>query len=141
MNLKIEEIFVENFIVKEYKSRVLYELNSSKKREKALSRFSHEAINILQPERIVLKSHQLSYNDVKNYLSGNESCYIIGGNIDKSIKKIKNCFDECINNPLSLVIICENGLVIVKEELTLGSPMKYVMYFENRNLKHLMCFT
>ena len=138
MNSKIEKIFVENFIVKEYKTRILYELNSEKKREKAISRLSHDAVNILQPKKILLKSHQLSYDDIKKYLSGNEMCYVLGGNTDKSVIIFKKNFNEYINNPLSLVIICDNGLVIVKEELTIGSPIKYVMFCEKLNLKHLM---
>ena len=131
----IEKIFVENFIDKEYRERIIYELSSNKKREKALSRLSHDAINILYRERIIIQSCQLLYDDIKNYMRGSEKCYLLGGNIDQSIMRLKDCFNECMNNPLSVVIICDNGLVIVKEELTIGPPTKYVMYFDN--IKHL----
>lgn len=51
MNFDIEKKFVKDFIKKEYAERLNYEL--MKKREKGLSRFSHNVIEIIN-EKIYL---------------------------------------------------------------------------------------
>ena len=47
MDKSIEQFFVKTYIDKDYQERLLFELNSMKKRSKALSRFSHDAETVL----------------------------------------------------------------------------------------------
>ena len=48
MNKSVEQFFVKTYIDKDYQERLLFELNSMKKRSKALSRFSHDVESILK---------------------------------------------------------------------------------------------
>lgn len=48
MNKSVEQFFVKTYIDKDYQERLLFELNSIKKRSKALSRFSHDVESILK---------------------------------------------------------------------------------------------
>lgn len=135
MNNDIEKIFVTKFVVKNYQERILFELNSVKKRERALSRFAHDAKTFLQLQKIVVQSSQLSFEDIKKYipqaLSGKEYCYIIGGdNYDKKIDIFNNVFGKAMEYPMSLIIMCGTNIAIVKEELDTGCPIKYLLYCE-----------
>ena len=58
-----EKIFVNNFIVKRLRDRVLYELSSCKHREKAIDRFSHNIDDIIIYENIFMRSKNISYNE------------------------------------------------------------------------------
>ena len=48
MNKSVEQFFVKTYIDKDYQERLLFELNSIKKRSKALSRFSHDVESFLK---------------------------------------------------------------------------------------------
>ena len=48
MDKSIERFFVKTYIDKDCQERLLFELNSMKKRSKALSRFSHDAETVLK---------------------------------------------------------------------------------------------
>ena len=47
MNIIIEQEFIKKYIDKGYQERLLLELSSAKRRTKALSRFSHNAEDVL----------------------------------------------------------------------------------------------
>lgn len=48
MNKSVEQFFVKTYIDKDYQERLLFELDSIKKRSKALSRFSHDVESVLK---------------------------------------------------------------------------------------------
>lgn len=48
MNKSVEQFFVKTYIDKDYQERLLFELDSIKKRSKALSRFSHDVESVLR---------------------------------------------------------------------------------------------
>ena len=48
MDKSVEQFFVKTYIDKDYQERLLFELNSIKKRSKALSRFSHDVESVLK---------------------------------------------------------------------------------------------
>ena len=56
----MEEKFVKMFIKKQYQERLLFEFNS-KKREKAIDRFSHEAKNVLKENLILMQAVKKKY--------------------------------------------------------------------------------
>lgn len=135
MNKDIERIFVTKFVAENYQERILFELNSFKKREKALARFAHDAKDFLQLQKIVIQTHQISVEDINKKivppLSGKELCYIIGGDsYDKTSDNFNNAFLKLMEYPMSLIIMCGTNVAIVKEELVTSSPIKYVLYSE-----------
>ena len=59
MDSAAEERFVNSFIRKERRRRLLYELSSPKKRCDAVDRFCHQAPALLDPVKIVLEGEDL----------------------------------------------------------------------------------
>ena len=71
MNKSVEQFFVKTYIDKDYQERLLFELNSMKKRSKALSRFSHDAetvLNKILDKRIITDLSELHKNDKAVYV-------------------------------------------------------------------------
>ncbi len=133
MNKDIEEKFVKKFIDKRYQDRILYELFSSKKRVKALSKFAHNANEILALQTIRKQERKLSIDDLnevsEKILCGKEECYIISDDcFDGTIQTLEICFSIVLEQPMCAVVICGTDLVIIKEELSQGAPRKYVLY-------------
>lgn len=111
----IENAFITKCIKKEYRDRMVYELQSRKKREKALSRFAHSAEEVLQ-EHFSL----INVSDLQNWLELNinktEKCYVISSGVyDKSVV----AFDEALNilkQSYMTVILIFDKCIVVKEE-------------------------
>ncbi len=55
MDTTAEERFVNSFIRKERRRRLLYELSTPKKRYAAVDRFCHQAEELLVPAKIALR--------------------------------------------------------------------------------------
>ena len=54
-----ERRFVESFIVKNRRERLLNMLTTPKKRHEGLSRFCHRAKDLLDPDRIIMEGEDL----------------------------------------------------------------------------------
>lgn len=54
-NEKVKE-FVTTFVCKQYRDRLLYELNSAKKHDKVIDRFAHESDKFLDCRYVKNKS-------------------------------------------------------------------------------------
>ena len=73
-NMNFEADFVADFLSPAFRERILYELSSPKKIDKALERFSHNVEAVIRKEYVCYK----------------------GINIDEKTKlQIKNCATEC----------------------------------------------
>lgn len=124
MNLEIEKVFIEKFIKKDYQKRIIYEL--TKKREKALSRFSHNAYDILKKDNNILliydKDEILNLISSKNIL--NKDCYYISRFFDGEIIKLDVALKEAFEDLCSSIIILTD-FVIIKEETIMGKPNIY----------------
>ena len=59
MDASAEERFVNSFIRKSRRRRLLYELGAPKKRYEAVSRFCHQAPELLDPAKIVMQGEDL----------------------------------------------------------------------------------
>ena len=59
MDKEYWSFFINNFIKEKYKERLNYEFESVKKRDKAMGRFCHNAIEILRKDKIIYSSKKL----------------------------------------------------------------------------------
>ena len=90
----MEEKFVKMFILKQYQDRLLFELNS-KKREKAIDRFSHNAKNVLKENLILMQGANIKIEDVKKVLNihkNSKEVYLISLNSLYAINNILNIY-------------------------------------------------
>lgn len=125
MNKEIESNFVKNFVIKDKKERIQYELFSNKKRDQAIQRLYSsldKKYKIIEDDKI--KDDEFLFL-IKKYLKPNELCYIIAdSNDDGHILSFDNAFDHMINDCVAYAILCGNDIVIMKDEFFSGSAHK-----------------
>ena len=124
MDFKTELEFVKAYIKKEYQDRLFFELQSKKHRQKAISRFSHGADEILNDHFCRLTSSELQACYCKYDIIQGE-CYIISDNEhDGKTLPLCDAVKYCINSYTAMVLISKK-LVLVKEEVE-GTPTFYL---------------
>ncbi len=110
MNFDIETAFVKKYIKKEYQDRILFEFQSKKLREKAISRFSHSSEIILKNCFKSCDIPELKKIDPK------EKCYIISnGEKDGNMIFMSDAIEYCENSYMTVILISEK-FVALKEE-------------------------
>ena len=114
-----EEAFVQKYIVKNRRERLLFELGSPKRRYRALSRFCHQAEDLLDPDRIVLAGSNLENEPefimfVRNH---NEECEVLSPDslIDGMRAKLKDAVREASMSSDAAVIIGSGFAVVFSE--------------------------
>ena len=100
MNKDIEKRFIETFIVNNKKDRLLFEL-SGKQRRSGIARFSHDAQDLIKPERILYRGTDLFSDRIE-------------------------ALDVVLGNGMPAIIICDK-LVIIETEQCFGTPMRYIL--------------
>ena len=114
-----EKEFVQTYIVKNRRERLLYELTSDKKRYQGLDRFCHECDELLDPKKIVLKGNDIRREkDFLKYTKGHdETCIILSP--DPSLDGLKMTLNEALEinkQCLDASIILGKGLCVVRSE-------------------------
>lgn len=129
-NKEIEEKFVKNFIVKDKRERILFELNSTKKRELAIQRI----YNLLDKRFAVLEDSEASneklITTLKKYFNTNSECYVISETADDGkVLPFRQAFENMIKYEVNYLIICNDNTVLMAEEYnTFGSPCKIILH-------------
>ena len=79
MDYSIEQNFVRKFIRKDRRRRVLYELTTPEKRYDGISRFCHQAEELLQPSKIFMKGDDMVRSpEFKRFVKEHdEVCFIM----------------------------------------------------------------
>lgn len=130
MNSEYENIFTEQFIVKERRERIRFELGGKKRRD-ALSRFCHNSEDFLIMNRVIYSGNDISPNALIKLAEENcksKLCYIMAYNndIDGIVCGIEEAVDKAVGNGMAAIIISD-GFAIVETEQCLGSAQKYVL--------------
>lgn len=126
MNREIETEFVNQFIAKEKRERLLHEL--AKKRETAVARFCHGLEKILDKRKIVLAGEKLDGSEVCAEIRKRTkgiTCYVIAEK-DGEIVDLERGIEMCYNWAGGAVLVAGN-VAFFKEEVEYGSPMKYIL--------------
>lgn len=132
MDKVIEETFVKKFILKEKRERVLYELNSVKKRNQVI----HNLMNFLDKRFAVLYESKITDEGMrsllKQYYNINKECYVIAdSNDDGKVIPFKKAFAHMTEGCVDYLIILGNSTVVMKEEVVFGTPAKIILHREN----------
>lgn len=127
-----ETVFVKNFIQNRLQERIIYELNSKKKRLNAISRFCHNTLDIINQDAIFLQSNKITTNQtIKSIesLTSSNFGYVISydSDIDKQIFSIESSIEEVFYRGMAQIIIFDKNICLIKEEQVFGSPMKYIL--------------
>ena len=128
MNNDIEREFVNTFVIKNMRERLLFEL-SGKKRNKSLSRFAHSFADILDPKytfRVNAKE------EVLNEIARNDDvhsgkAYVISDIYDGIEMEAQEAIDFAFEEDGVVIVIFKGGIAFVKSELEQGLADKYLL--------------
>lgn len=130
MNCEYENIFTEQFIVRERRERIRFELGGKKRRD-ALSKFCHDSENLLMMNRVIYSGNDISQSALIKLAEENcksKLCYIMAYNndIDGIVCGIEEAVDKAVGNGMAAIIILD-GFAIVETEQCFGNAQKYVL--------------
>ena len=125
MDFSIEIDFVKKHIKKEYQERIIFELQSKKNREKAISRFSHSSDMILNDQFVKCTMAELQ-NHLADSCGVKEECYMISGDtLDGHILPLHDAVEYCKASHMAVILI-SSKFAVVKEEFEGGQPQVYI---------------
>ncbi len=125
MNFSIELDFVKKYIKKEYQERIIFELQSKKNREKAISRFSHSSDMILKD--LFVKCTMAEFqNHLTDSYGVTEECYIISGDkLDGQTLPLHDAITYCKTSYMAVILI-SSKFAVVKEEVESKEPLIFI---------------
>ena len=125
MDFSIEIDFVKKHIKKEYQERIIFELQSKKNREKAISRFSHSSDMILKDQFVKCTMAELQ-NHLADSCGVKEECYMISGDtLDGHILPLHAAVEYCKASHMAVILI-SSKFAVVKEEFEGGQPQVFI---------------
>lgn len=125
MDINKEKEFVDRYVVKKMRKRILYELSKPSKRLEALSRFCHNYDSYIDERNIILKGKGITDEKlkeiVKEYGEGNEG-YVICWNSQYDSTVLKTDIAIPIMRDEDMCMIFTSGdICIISTEQTQGS--------------------
>ena len=122
MNYSNERHFVQAFIRKNRRERLIYELTTPEKRYDGISRFCHQARELLDLSKIIMEGEDLeSRPEFKRFVQQhNETCFVLSPDsfLDEQILPLKDAVHQAILCPDAVLIIGSTFAVVF------GEPMK-----------------
>ena len=130
MDYKAEEGFVRSFIVKNRRERVLYELTTPKKRYDGISRFCHEAVELLDPARIAMEGEDLELRpEFRAFVrKHDEICLVLS--LEYYPENLLMSFEDAVElavMSMDAVLILGDGFAVVFGEPYVAGRGKYLM--------------
>ena len=126
----IEERFVKAFVRKERQERLLYELMTPKKRYDGISRFCHQAQDLLEPSKIAMEGEDLERRpDFERFVQRHdEVCRVLSP--DSFLNEQDLPFPTAVEQAAlccDAVLIIGNGFAVVYGEPMKGGRGKYLL--------------
>ena len=133
MDKAVERKFVNTFIQERLQERIIGELASAKKRQKAISRFCHTTDDIVKPQYILNKSNKLNSDTIMETIrkmTELTSCYVISFDkeIDGQGMTISQALQHCIGLGMPSIIIIGEQIAIIETEQETGASTKYLLH-------------
>lgn len=134
MNEQIESFFVNTYVQKQYRERLLFELkNVSGKTPKrfynAFKKFSHTAEIYIIPHLVAISSDKLTQDDVLSFVNKmvkEKFCYYMDSYGGDEIT-IYDAIEKAFNSYNASIIVYKDIFSIIKEETCIASPKKIIL--------------
>lgn len=130
MDYKAEQYFVQTFVRKNRRERLLFELMTPRKRYDGISRFCHEAEELLDHAKIVMSGEDIDrLPEFERFVrSHDEVCLILSpdGFIDGQNVRLKDAVPMAVMCPDAVVIIGSTFAVVFGEPAK-GGRGKYLL--------------
>lgn len=132
MNEQIETLFVNTYIQKQYRERLVYELKdvSSKthKRGHAFYKLSW-AKDYVIPQLVAISSDKLTEQDVLSFVKNmvdEKTCYYMDAWTGEEMP-IDKAIARAFNDLGVSVIVYKDRFAIIKDETAIGAPLKTIL--------------
>ena len=130
MDYSIEQHFVQAFIRKNRRERLLHELTTPGKRYGGIDRFCHQARALLEPARIIMEGEDLERRpEFERFVSQHdEICYVLSNDfyIGERFLPVKDAVKEAIMCP-DAVLILGSSFAMVFGEPEKGGRGKFLL--------------
>ena len=134
INEQIEMLFVNTYIQKQYRERLLFELKdtSSKTRRRycnAFKKFSHLTADYVMPHLVAMSDRKLTEQDVLSFVKNmvdEKNCYYMTDSEGEELP-IKEAIEKAFNYLGASIIVYKERFAIIKEETEIGAPFKYIL--------------
>lgn len=130
MDYSAEKHFVQTFIRKSRRERLLYELTTPKKRVDGVSRFCHQAREFLDPEKILLEGEDLERRpEFAQFIRRHdELCLVLSLDFwqDEQYLPLKDAVVQAIVS-MDAVLILGSTFAVVFAEPMKGGREKYLL--------------
>ena len=130
MDYSFEKHFVKSFIRKARQDRLLYELTEPKKRHDGISRFCHQAEDLLDPARILMKGEDLDRRPAfeRFIREHDEPCFVLSPDfyMNEQLLPVKDAVSGAVMCP-DAVLIMGSSFAIVFGEPMKGGRGKYLL--------------
>ena len=122
MDYSNEQHFVQSFIRKDLRERLLYELTTPEKRYDGVSRFGHQAKELLEPSKIIMEGEDLDRRpEFERFMQQHdEICFVLSPDFytDEQFLPLRDAVRKSIIS-LDAVLIMGGTFAVV-----FGEPMK-----------------
>ena len=122
MDYQNERHFVQTFIRKDRRERLLFELTTPGKRYDGISRFCHQAKDLLDPAKIIMEGEDLDRRpEFERFLGQHEeTCYVLSPAMDTEgqLLDLRDAVDQAILCPDAVIIMGSSFAIVF------GEPMK-----------------
>ena len=130
MDNNIENKFIENFICRYFRRRLMFEL-SGKKRDEGMRRFCHNANEILDLRYVYKAGKDIYYAELKTYLKAlyykfNNDCYYFDYYCGEYLET-EDAIERNMSNMSASIILFGDKIAFIKSETDYGAPMKYLL--------------
>lgn len=130
MDIDVENKFIDNFVRKPFKKRLMFEL-SGKKRDEGVSRFCHNANVILDLRYAFEVGKDIYHAELKKYLTElnykfNNDCYYFDSYCGEYLKT-DEAIERNMGNMSASIILFGDKIAFVKSETDFGAPLKYLL--------------
>ena len=130
MDYSFEKRFVQSFIRRKRRDRLLYELITPEKRYNGVSRFCHQAEELLDPAKIVMKGEDLDrHPEFEQFIrEHDELCFVLSPDfyMDEQFLPLQDAVDTAVMC-LDAVLILGSCFAIVFGEPMQGGRGKYLL--------------
>lgn len=130
MDHSYESDFVNTYIRKERRQRLLHELTAPGKRYEGISRFCHRAEDLLDHRKIILAGRDLEQRpEFRAFMSGHDgSCFILSPDpvLDEQVLDLKDALRLASACP-DAVLILGRDFAVVFTEPAKGGRDKYLL--------------
>ncbi len=122
MDYSNERHFVQAFIRKNRRDRLLYELTTPEKRYECVSRFCHRAKDLLEPSKIIMEGEDINRRpEFEQFVrQHDEICFVLSPDfyMDEQFLPFRDAVDQAI--------ICLDAILIIGSSFAVvfGEPMK-----------------